>query len=65
MRRAIALASHPTTRRGLIEKRGDIQYAPFNPAADAAEPSKTVGVWEPLISNRVLEERFLAAVLEA
>jgi len=54
------------TLRGLIEKRGDIQYAPFNPtSADSAEPSQNVGVWEPLTSNGVLEDRFLAALLEA
>lgn len=53
------------TLRGLIEKRGDIQYAPFNPTTeDAAEPANTVGVWEPLTSNGVLEDRFLAALLE-
>ncbi|MBS4052973.1 MAG: hypothetical protein KGZ69_17475 [Methylomonas sp.] len=53
------------TLRGLLEKRGDIQYAPFEPATeDAAEPSESVGVWEPLTSNGVLEDRFLAALLE-
>ncbi|GEM_PF-2925916 len=53
--------------KGKVEKRGDIQYAPFKPttekAPDADTENQAVGVWEALSSNGVLEDRFLAALM--
>jgi len=52
--------------KGKVEKRGDIKYAPFKPATEAPDSddeNQTIGVWETLSSNGVLEDRFLAALM--
>jgi len=53
--------------KGKVEKRGDIKYAPFKPApkteSDSDDENQPVGVWETLTSNGVLEDRFLAALM--
>lgn len=52
--------------KGKVEKRGDIKYDAFKPASkeDAGDENQPVGVWEALSSNGVLEDRFLAALME-
>lgn len=53
--------------KGKVEKRGDIKYAPFKPATEAPDSddeNQTIGVWETLSSNGVLEDRFLAALMD-
>ncbi|MDO9168193.1 MAG: hypothetical protein Q7U18_03740 [Methylobacter sp.] len=55
--------------KGKVEKRGDIKYAPFKPApkeaSDSEAENQAIGVWETLTSNGVLEDRFLAALMES
>ncbi len=53
--------------KGKVEKRGDIKYAPFKPvteATDSDDENQAIGVWETLSSNGVLEDRFLAALMD-
>lgn len=53
--------------KGKVEKRGDIKYAPFKPATEAPDSddeNQAIGVWEVLSSNGVLEDRFLAALMD-
>jgi len=53
--------------KGKVEKRGDIKYAPFKPATEAPDSddeNQAIGVWETLSSNGVLEDRFLAALMD-
>ncbi len=54
--------------KGKVEKRGDIKYAPFKPAteevSDSDNENQAIGVWETLSSNGVLEDRFLAALMD-
>ncbi|MCL7419725.1 MAG: hypothetical protein M8364_02315 [Methylobacter sp.] len=53
--------------KGKVEKRGDIKYAPFKPpteAPDSDDENQAIGVWETLSSNGVLEDRFLAALMD-
>lgn len=52
--------------KGKVEKRGDIIYDAFKPASKKAvsDENQPVGVWEALSSNGVLEDRFLAALMD-
>lgn len=53
--------------KGKVEKRGDIKYAPFKPETEKVSDSdenQAIGVWETLYSNGVLEDRFLAALMD-
>jgi hypothetical protein len=55
--------------KGKVEKRDDIKYTPFKPEPkkepDSDDEKQPVGVWEALPSNGVLEDRFLAALMDS
>ncbi len=57
-----------TELKGKVEKRGDIKYAPFKPVTEAPnsddDENQAIGVWDTLSSNGVLEDRFLAALMD-
>lgn len=54
--------------KGKVEKRGGIKYAPFKPSTeeepDSDNENQAIGIWETLTSNGVLEDRFLAALMD-
>ena len=55
--------------KGKVERRDGIQYAPFKPEVnkvpEANDENQPVGVWETLPSNGVLEDWFLAALMDS